>query len=105
MREIKAVDIYQRRKEEPSIFLAGSITGAADWQALVAEMLKEYNVCLLNPRRVDWDATWKATVDEPQFVEQVEWELNHLMAADIIFLKRMLATLILWKPVPRQCFL
>lgn len=86
MREIKAVDTYQRRKDEPSIFLAGSITGAADWQALVAEALKEYNVCLLNPRRVDWDASWKATIDEPQFVEQVEWELNHLFLADMIIM-------------------
>ena len=29
---------------------------------------------LLNPRRTDWDSTWKQDINNPQFREQVTWE-------------------------------
>jgi len=42
------------------------------------------NVCLLNPRRIDWDASWKQEKRNPQFNEQVSWELAGLEQADVI---------------------
>ncbi len=70
------------------IFLAGSIEMgvAEDWQTRVAEMLVDEDVLLLNPRRDAWDSTWKQTKENPDFKEQVEWELNSLAAADYIIM-------------------
>lgn len=72
----------------PVVFLAGSIDmGAAeDWQAAVAEELQEDDVILLNPRRDDWDASWVQRIDNPPFRQQVEWELDGLARADVIFM-------------------
>jgi hypothetical protein len=71
-----------------SVFLAGSIEMglAEDWQARAEELLKDTNWTVLNPRRDDWDSSWTSSIDNPQFVEQVEWELDHLKLADkVIF--------------------
>ncbi len=70
------------------VFLAGSIEmGAAeDWQAKVKQMLDSEDIVLLNPRRDDWDSSWVQSIDNPQFVEQVEWELKAQEQADIIFM-------------------
>jgi hypothetical protein len=38
----------------------------------------------LNPRRPDWDASWRQSIDDPQFRAQVEWELDGLERADRI---------------------
>ena len=67
------------------MFLAGSIEmGAAeDWQARLIAALPE-DVIALNPRRVDWDATWRQSIDEPRFRAQVEWELDALDRAGLI---------------------
>lgn len=71
---------------EPVLFLAGSIEmgHAADWQTRVQDALAEADVCILNPRRDDWDASWEQTIDNPQFRGQVEWELGGLERADVI---------------------
>ena len=70
---------------EPVVFLAGSIEmGAADdWQAKLAGALPA-GVVAINPRRVDWDSSWRQSIDEPLFREQVEWELDGLDRADLI---------------------
>lgn len=70
------------------VFLAGSIEmGKAElWQDLVADQLQAYDGVLLNPRRDDWDSSWKQTIDNPQFNEQVNWELDGLDRADIVFM-------------------
>lgn len=70
----------------PSIFLAGSIEmGVAEnWQDKIADALKYELVILFNPRRDDWDASWEQSIKNPNFVEQVEWELDMLNAADWI---------------------
>ncbi len=39
---------------------------------------------MFNPRRDDWDASWVQSIDNPQFREQVEWELSALEEADFI---------------------
>ncbi len=68
------------------VFLAGSIEmGRADnWQARAAEALADLDVVILDPRRDAWDASWRQSIDEPQFREQVEWELDGLDRADVI---------------------
>jgi hypothetical protein len=71
---------------QPSVFLAGSIEmGLAEpWQQRVETALAELNVLILNPRRDEWDATWEQSIHNPQFREQVEWELAALELATVI---------------------
>lgn len=59
---------------------------AVDWQSKVTEELLEFDVDIYNPRRVDWDSSWEQSIDNPQFNAQVNWELDQLEAADIIFM-------------------
>jgi len=69
------------------VFLAGSIEmGTAEqWQQRVVDELADAaNVVLLNPRRADWDGTWRQEAADPQFLEQVSWELDMLEAADVV---------------------
>src|SRR5215510_12567556 len=63
-----------------AVFLAGSIDqGAADdWQARLTAALVDLDVVILNPRRDAWDASWRQSINEPRFREQVEWELDGL---------------------------
>ncbi len=70
----------------PWVFLAGSIDQgqAVDWQSEVASALEDRPGTLLNPRRPDWDASWKQSADDPQFRAQVAWELDALEQADLI---------------------
>jgi hypothetical protein len=67
----------------PSIFLAGSIEmgQAEDWQLRLERALANLDVILLNPRRDEWDASWVQSRSNPQFREQVEWELEGLERA------------------------
>lgn len=67
------------------MFLAGSIEmGKAEaWQERIAKDLANYDVVLYNPRRENWDASWKQSIENPQFVEQVTWELDHIESADV----------------------
>jgi Nucleoside 2-deoxyribosyltransferase like len=69
----------------PTIFMAGSIEmGVADnWQTRFAQAFNDTDVVLYNPRRDDWDSTWKQSIDDPQFNEQVNWELDHLVRSDL----------------------
>lgn len=68
------------------VFLAGSIEmgQAPDWQQTVINALSDMKCVMLNPRRPDWDSSWKADISNPVFVEQVEWELEGQEQADII---------------------
>ena len=70
------------------IFLAGSIEmGAAeDWQTKTQERFKDFPITLLNPRRDDWDSSWTQEQKNPQFNYQVNWEMDSLDKADIIFI-------------------
>ena len=71
---------------KPTIFLAGSIEmGAAEnWQERFENSFSNYDVCLLNPRRDAWDSSWEQTMQSPNFVEQVCWELDGQEEADVI---------------------
>jgi len=71
------------------IFLAGSIEmGAAEeWQKEVVKAFSSYeDVIIYNPRRHDWDTSWKQEMGDNQFTKQVEWELKHLDDADVILM-------------------
>jgi hypothetical protein len=68
-----------------TVFLAGSIEmGAApNWQQRLADALPAGTVAL-DPRRTEWDASWRQSIDEPKFRAQVDWELDGLERADLI---------------------
>jgi hypothetical protein len=72
----------------PWVFLAGSIEAdrAARWQHDVVVLLAGLPGTILNPRRDDWDASWRQERDDPQFREQVEWELHAQEHADTILM-------------------
>jgi hypothetical protein len=72
----------------PSVFLAGSIEmgKAIDWQGAMTQALEDLPVTVLNPRRDDWSSDWVQDISNPQFKEQVDWEMDHLNKADVIAL-------------------
>ncbi|MBA3680355.1 MAG: nucleoside 2-deoxyribosyltransferase domain-containing protein [Bacteroidetes bacterium] len=70
-----------------SVFLAGSIEMgiAQNWQQKIEQALEETeHICILNPRRDDWDSSWKQSIENKQFNEQVTWELEGLEKANMI---------------------
>ena len=71
-----------------SIFLAGSIEmgKAENWQQKVERLLADTDWVILNPRRDDWDSSWEQTIENKQFREQVEWELEGLENVTYILL-------------------
>lgn len=74
------------------VFLAGSIEmgKAVDWQTKITEEIREkfgntgVDVVICNPRRDDWDSSWTQSIENPKFKEQVDWELDHLLSADVV---------------------
>jgi hypothetical protein len=76
------VDLSGKRR---SIFLAGSID-KGNWQTEITNKLSNLPVIILNPRRTDWDSSWKEDVSFEPFREQVKWEHDMLEAADVIAL-------------------
>ena len=65
------------------VFLAGSIEmgKAVDWQEEITKKLKDADITIFNPRRDDWDSSWEQTIDNPDFREQVEWEMDSMIKA------------------------
>ena len=70
------------------IFLAGSIEmgKAEDWQRKIIDAVKDSERVIFNPRRENWDSSWEQTIDNPQFKEQVDWELDALESSDMIIM-------------------
>src|SRR5208282_2929957 len=85
-RIVKAPGKYDT-KGKFSIFLAGTIDmgKGENWQQRVGEYFAKFpdSVLILDPRRDDWDDSWEQDKDDPQFRQQVEWELNAQAAADL----------------------
>ena len=79
-------NISKRDITIPSVFLAGSIEmgKAENWQDDLSEFftMKGWNV--FNPRREDWDSSWEQKFENPQFYQQVNWELDALDKAEMI---------------------
>src|SRR5271157_4136893 len=77
MRYVEAPEEYEG--EERCIFLAGSITGASDWQSRLAGLLKEESLVIFNPRRKNFP------IDDASMAEaQISWEHRHLRKADAV---------------------
>jgi len=68
------------------IFLAGSIEmgKATNWQEDVVSMLSDLPIDFYNPRRKDWDSSWKQEISNPHFYEQVTWELDHIESSNVV---------------------
>lgn len=84
---IKAPQYYTIREKQLPVFLAGSIEmGMAEpWQQRIEDAFAgDDRVLLLNPRRDDWDSSWKQEKSNAQFHEQVSWELAALEQAQLI---------------------
>ena len=83
---IKPPDRIDLKVGSFSLFLAGSIEmGAAeDWQKSVEAKLSDLNMILLNPRRENWDSSWEQRIDNPNFNEQVNWEISGIERADAV---------------------
>jgi len=77
----------QRARSHKSVFIAGSIEmgTCADWQSDLIAKFPE-GITFLNPRRDEWDPSWEQSIKCPEFKEQVDWELDNLVVADIIFM-------------------
>lgn len=71
-----------------TVFLAGSIemNNAEDWQKKVENEMRDLPITFFNPRRDNWDSSWKQTLEEKNFVEQVEWELSRLEECKHVFM-------------------
>lgn len=70
-----------------SVFLAGTIDmgNSNDWQHDIGEAISKLfpNVVVFNPRRDNWDSSWEQSIENPVFLEQVAWELDHLKQANL----------------------
>lgn len=96
MKVFKAPESTANAEGFNKTFLAGSIEmGTAElWQDRAIKIFEEdekakhpasiRNYNIFNPRRDDWDSSWKQTFDDPQFFQQVTWELHNLKKANNI---------------------
>ncbi len=75
------------------IFLAGSIENgvAENWQERVIDELHNQfehadgcEIIVNNPRHDDWDSSIDPSIEHPELVKQINWELDELDKADII---------------------
>lgn len=86
--------MHQTPSENPydgiNIFLAGSIDmgKAFEWQPTVAAILEGIPEVgeIYNPRRLDFQQDAEQSLNNPYFSEQVNWEMDHLDSADIVFM-------------------
>jgi hypothetical protein len=81
-------NISKRDFHFKSVFLAGSIEmgKAIDWQTEMSDFFHKKNWNIFNPRRDDWDSSWEQNYLNPQFSQQVNWELHALDVADLIIM-------------------
>ena len=76
MQYIEAPEVYDGH--EPSLFLAGGITGCLDWQKEVVARLQGLPLVIFNPRRSRFSLHGSAER------EQVVWEYTYLRKATAI---------------------
>lgn len=70
---LEAPHVLPDNVPEPRIFLAGSITGARNWQQDIAEGLKDLDCTVINPRRKNFPMN-----DLEAGREQIQWEFNKI---------------------------
>jgi Nucleoside 2-deoxyribosyltransferase like len=82
------MNIAIRDQQKHYYFLAGSIEmgKAENWQREIANFLNYYDFGVFNPRRKDWDSSLEQDFENPQFYQQVNWELDALEKADKIIM-------------------
>jgi len=70
----------QRLQTGPSLGLFGSIEmdTAVKWQDFCEKRLEPHDIDIYNPRRNDWNSTWKQDIENAEFKGQVTWELTVL---------------------------
>lgn len=87
MQVIKAPDPFNVTEFSLAIFLGGSIDmgQAENWQDKIAKRYQSLeDILLLNPRRDDWDSSWKQDpIPGTKFYEQVQWEIKAQLQSDI----------------------
>jgi hypothetical protein len=87
MKHIKSPELYYNDNcFIGDVFLGGSIEmGLAEpWQERLVNEFKDTDIRFLNPRRDDWDSSWVQEASNPQFAQQVNWELDALEYSDLI---------------------
>ena len=90
--EIIKAPAYSFAPSRTYVFLAGSIEmdKAEKWQDKVYDLLQRdvifRNTTLINPRRDEWDSSWEQSLNNPNFYEQVNWELDNLEYVDFIIM-------------------
>lgn len=92
MIEIKPLADLLFEKDTFNIFLAGSIEQgkAEQWQSKIVDAIKKMpakqikHVRIFNPRRDQWDSSWENTIENKEFVDQVEWELEHIERSHLV---------------------
>ena len=77
--------------EEPingikSVFLAGTTTTVdnIDWRERLSASLFDHPITIFNPNRPDWDSTWREDITFEPYREQVLWELDKQVKADLV---------------------
>ena len=92
--EIKPLNVAIDGMKSVRLFLAGSIEmgKAIEWQKEIVSYLKRAKfknkkineIIVCNPRRDNWDSSWKQEAKNPEFSKQVEWELENIEDSDIV---------------------
>lgn len=77
----------QTISKDITVFLAGTIDNgnSEDWQTNTFEILKNDEVCFINPRREKWNSTLTQDITNPDFNYQVNWELDNIRDCSIVF--------------------
>src|ERR1700740_2326515 len=84
------MNIAKRNFGKKYIFLGGTIDNnkSVDWQKEMSEFASNSmnGWGVFNPRRLDWDKNLRNLYEQPEFFQQVQWELNALNHSDLILL-------------------
>lgn len=90
MSPIQRSQIIRAPSEEPvtgikSVVLAGTTAAVdnGDWRENLSALLSNYPVTIFNPNRPDWDSTWREDMSFGPYREQVLWELDKQVGADL----------------------
>ena len=85
MIEVQAPNAYQHL-DTYTVFLGGSIemNTAEEWQKRVIRECAGTDITFLNPRRDNWNSRVPQEADNPEFAEQVNWELDALHYANLV---------------------
>jgi len=79
MQYVECPNVWERLPGQPSVFLAGGITGCPYWQNGISRLLEYTNYAVLNPRRKYFSMGSPSAAEE-----QITWEFQHLRKADVI---------------------